>query len=179
MNKLTLTLASFFLVGGVMSIAACSSDSGDDDTSSSSSSGATTSSSGGGSSSGGSSSGNNTSSSGGGSSSGGSSGGTSALNGCTNFTDKTAESSTEVTFSNPIPEAQRCQKIKVGTTVTWKGVGSAHPLVRQGGDDGSPIPEAPVNDGDQTYTFDTVGKFGYVCSVHSNMQGAIEVVAAE
>lgn len=95
-----------------------------------------------------------------------------ALNGCTNYVDKTADAaSREITWGFSVsstPEA--CMKIKVGQTVTWNGNLGTHPIGTKGGDSPSPITNAA------TAKFDKAGTFGYVCTAHANMQGAIVVV---
>ncbi len=141
-------------------------DSGADGASSSSSGGSSSSSGGSSSSSGGS------SSSSGGSSSGD---GGSSVNGCTTFVDKTdgaADRSLVFDFdiaTNP----DRCMKVKVGQDVSWTGVSSFHPLAPSGGTTPSPIQATTT---DATVTFTAAGTFGYVCSNHASMTGAIQVV---
>lgn len=97
---------------------------------------------------------------------------TPSLNGCTTYVDRTAEgASREITWGFSVastPEA--CMKIKVGQTVTWKGDHMLHPLGAKGGDASNPIKEA------QTITFPAAGTFGFVCTAHSTMTGAIVVV---
>ena len=61
-------------------------------------------------------------------------------------------------------------KIKAGQTVTWKGDHTLHPLGAKGGDASNPIKEA------ETVTFPAAGTFGYVCTAHATMTGAILVV---
>jgi plastocyanin len=164
MNKLVLAMASLSFVLATATLSACSSsddDDGDDDASSSSSSSGAASSS---SSSGGSS-----------SSSSSSSGGTTTLNGCTTYEDHTADTAVEITWARPLNDANKCSKIKVGTTVTWKGDLVDHPLTTKGGDTPSPITltnsgtEAPIK-------FTAAGDFGFVCQKHPDMLGAIQVV---
>lgn len=95
-----------------------------------------------------------------------------ALNGCTTYVDRTADTaSRDITWGFSVastPEA--CMKIKVGQTVTWKGDHTLHPLGAKGGDASNPIKEA------ETITFAAAGSFGFVCTAHSTMTGAIVVV---
>ncbi len=94
------------------------------------------------------------------------------LNGCKTYVDKTADAAIrEITWDFPVsstPEA--CMKIKAGQTVTWKGNLGSHPLSSKGGDTPNPITNTA-----QT-KFDKAGSFGYVCTLHANMLGAVLVV---
>lgn len=67
----------------------------------------------------------------------------------------------------------RCMTVKKGQTVAFEGNFTSHPLVAAGGD--SPNPFASVADTGKV-TFAATGTFGFVCSNHSSMTGAIKVV---
>jgi hypothetical protein len=71
-------------------------------------------------------------------------------------------------------DPERCMRVQVGQTVVWSGDLESHPLAGQGGD--SPNPIGLHQNGSVTFT--TPGTFGFVCSVHSSMKGAITVVPA-
>lgn len=94
------------------------------------------------------------------------------FNGCQSFVDKTADGAVrEITWGFSVsstPEA--CMKIKVGQTVTWKGDLGVHPLGVKGGDTPSPITNTA------SIKFDKAGLFGYVCTSHATMLGAVQVV---
>jgi plastocyanin len=72
-----------------------------------------------------------------------------------------------------------CMHIKAGESVTWHGDFAMHPLIRQNGDPGNPIPSGGIGDGgsEASYTasFPEAGVFGYACAVHAHMMGAIDV----
>jgi hypothetical protein len=72
-------------------------------------------------------------------------------------------------------DVERCLMIEVGQNVSWTGDLSDHPLVPQGGTTPSPI-VAIGNGSGVSYTFTTTGSFGYLCSTHPPMKGAIFVV---
>lgn len=95
-----------------------------------------------------------------------------ALNGCTTYSDRTGDAAKrEIAWGFSVsstPEA--CMRIKVGQTVTWNGDLGSHPLAAKGGDSPSPITNAA------TAKFDKAGTYGFVCTLHSSMQGAIVVV---
>lgn len=108
-----------------------------------------------------------------------------ALNGCSSyadFTDSQADRLLKWDFaitSNP----NRCMKIKQGQSVTFAGNFTQHPLQALGGDNPNPFTQAAgavQNAGQATeqtsVRFDTPGIFGYKCSVHASMTGAIVVV---
>ncbi len=71
-------------------------------------------------------------------------------------------------------DPERCLQVQVGQSVFWNGVSDVHPLDGSGGD--LPNPISAHNNG--TVTFNGVGTFGFFCSNHSTMKGAIKVVAA-
>lgn len=157
-----------------------------------SSNGSSTSSSG---SSGGSSSGSTSSSSSSSSSSGGSSGSTSSsssgssgtdagekIGGCSTFEDRSADTaSRSIKWDFGVVQLpERCMKIKVGQTVTWSDGASgpadfvSHPLGANGGDTPNPVPNVDKATGNVTFT--KAGTFGYLCTNHPAMIGAIQVV---
>ena len=68
-----------------------------------------------------------------------------------------------------------CAKIKVGQTLTFAGDFAAHPLVPEGGDSPNPIP-ATSSGTNKIVSFPSAGTFGFGCSVHATMRGAILVV---
>jgi plastocyanin len=120
--------------------------------------------------------------------SGGASGGGTMVNGCDSITalDKTASATTTVTFSDLLVYDPACIRIKAGSSVTWSGNFTLHPL--EGGtvsgaakspDPASPIKLTTVADaGSVTFGFPAAGNFGYYCTVHwgIGMKGAVFVV---
>lgn len=96
--------------------------------------------------------------------------------------DFTALPNVDVTFptgSTPAPYTNRCAKVKVGSTVTFKGSFSNHPLQPSGGDVPTPIllTSADVDGGSVVVTMPVKGTYGYECMFHpSIMLGAIQVV---
>src|SRR3954467_9272292 len=105
---------------------------------------------------------------------GGSSSG-SLINGCDPATaaDHTGDANVDVTFPNGgITYAPPCIKIKAGSTVTWKGDFSKHPLLA-GTVKGltAPVPDdnSPITDASgmvKVVTFDAAGTFPYYCMYH-------------
>jgi plastocyanin len=71
--------------------------------------------------------------------------------------------------------AQRCLEIQVGQKVLWDGDLSEHPLVSDEGATPNPIDD---HDAAGNVTFTQPGTFGYKCVIHSQMIGAVRVVAA-
>jgi plastocyanin len=103
--------------------------------------------------------------------------GTTSIGGCTTFVDHTADPTVALTWGFSITsQADHCSKIKVGSKVTWTGDFGTHPLASKDGDSGNPITSSGVNGGSVEIDFPTAGTFGYTCTVHSQMIGAIEVV---
>lgn len=96
--------------------------------------------------------------------------------------DFTAMTSVEITFPTdgaPAQYTNRCAKVKVGTTVTFSGSFSSHPLEPNGGDKPTPIPSdtMDVDGGGLDVTMTTAGTYGFECAFHpSIMFGAIQVV---
>jgi len=115
---------------------------------------------------------------------GGAGGGGTMVNGCASTTavDKTASTTTTVTFSDLLVYDPPCIRIKVGSSVTWSGNFVAHPL--QGGTASTPDPTSPIkftigaDAGPVTVTFPNAGAFGYYCTIHGafGMKGAVFVV---
>jgi plastocyanin len=66
--------------------------------------------------------------------------------------------------------------VKVGTTVTWKGVSGAHTVTS---DDSAPMrfDQSIAEGGVVTVTFTQAGIYEYHCSVHKSMRGKIIVAA--
>jgi hypothetical protein len=90
------------------------------------------------------------------------------LNGCTAYADRTAPSASR---SLPWDESiaglpERCIKVSVGQSITFAGDLGEHPVVAYGGDMPNPIPGP----------FTVPGVFGYLCTAHSEMIGAVWVV---
>ena len=63
--------------------------------------------------------------------------------------------------------------IKTGQTVHWNGNLAIHPLGAKGGD--NPNPMSSVDSAGRV-AFPSAGTFGYTCTVHEPMIGAIRVV---
>jgi hypothetical protein len=102
-----------------------------------------------------------------------------SLQGCTptSYLDRTAAGADrDLDWDDAFAgDVERCLMIKVGQAVSWTGDLSEHPLVPQGGTTPSPI-VAIGNGFGVSYTFTTPGSFGYLCSTHPPMKGAIFVV---
>jgi plastocyanin len=98
------------------------------------------------------------------------------VNGCTTFTDFTADGGT-ITFPTSAAPAQyspNCVAIKLHQSVTWTGSFTSHPLVAKGGD--TPNPITTTSSGTtKSFTFDNAGTFGFGCQIHPSMQGAVQV----
>jgi plastocyanin len=105
------------------------------------------------------------------------------VNGCTSYVDRTATGADrDIVWDFSIDEEEeRCMKVKVGQKVIFvnpnmtPGNFSFHPLGAQGGDTPSPFPGA-LNTSTGEVTFANVGTFGYFCTAHPSMNGAIYVV---
>jgi len=105
---------------------------------------------------------------------GGDSGGTAskAVNGCTSYTDGTT-----IAWERSMKPPASCVRVKKGGTVTFNGDFASHPLAAKGGDGaGTPFTTITDSGNSQAFTFATVGTFGFVCNIHPDMTGAIEVV---
>lgn len=109
---------------------------------------------------------------------GGSGAGPAEVNGCTlaDADDETGSATVDLEWTLT---HQECIRVAVGTTVTWTGAFTTHPL--KGGespdiDASSPITESDQTGADASVTFDTAGEFPYFCNVHfGSMQGVIYV----
>jgi plastocyanin len=103
------------------------------------------------------------------------SGGFTVVNSCQmadymDFTTGAAPTIMFPTTATPATPTPRCVKIKTGTTVTWTGNFSAHPLAASGGDVPNPIMSGP------TATFANAGVYGFHCGIHATMTGAVWVI---
>jgi plastocyanin len=66
--------------------------------------------------------------------------------------------------------------VKVGTTVTWKGVSGSHTVTSDAG--ALMAFDQPISQGGTvTVTFTTAGTYHYRCSIHASMHGTIVVTA--
>lgn len=72
-----------------------------------------------------------------------------------------------------ISDPERCIVVRVGQSVTWVGSFGDHPLQGYQGDVPNPI-DAHQNG---VVRFDRVGVFGFRCSAHLEMRGAVRVIA--
>jgi plastocyanin len=101
--------------------------------------------------------------------------GTSAsLNGCTAFDDQSGTAARKIDWDLTVSTSpSRCMTVKKGQTVAFEGDFTTHPLRSQGGD--TPNPFDQVADTGKV-TFAAEGTFGFVCSHHANMTGAIHVI---
>jgi plastocyanin len=99
-----------------------------------------------------------------------------AVNNCRSFEDRTDEgASRTLTWDFSISTSpERCIRVRAGQTVTWNGNLDVHPVVVSGGDTPNPIEGLDTASGE--VTFPSAGTFGYACSVHPAMIGAIDVV---
>ncbi|HEX2882438.1 MAG TPA: hypothetical protein VHO25_23115 [Polyangiaceae bacterium] len=93
------------------------------------------------------------------------------VNGCAAFIDRSASDATRSLpwdfdiGSDPL----RCMRITVGQSVCWDGDFVEHPLAPLGGDTPTPI-------GPPCATFSQSGTYGYYCTLHPNMNGAVLVL---
>jgi plastocyanin len=97
------------------------------------------------------------------------------VNGCVAYEDRTdPAASRTLSWDDGIGERpERCLTIARGQSVTWVGNLEDHPF------DISPFVSGVVSQGGGAFTatFTTEGAFGFVCLPHSEMNGAIWVVA--
>ncbi len=110
----------------------------------------------------------------------------SPVNECVNFVDQTAENADrEIIWDEAVAtDSKRCMRIKVGQSVTFRGNFTTHPLKGQNGDFPNPfgevfnqIVDAGVIGQERTpVNFATPGIFGFTCSSHNSMMGAIMVI---
>jgi plastocyanin len=102
-----------------------------------------------------------------------------AINGCTTFTDMTADGGVITGPSGALPSqyAPNCVHIKVGQSVTWNSDFTSHPLVPTAGVGSSGNPITATSTGTTvTFAFPAAGTFAYNCGIHSTtMLGAVEV----
>ena len=95
------------------------------------------------------------------------------LNGCSVYEDRTADDANRtLEWSEDIEGTpDLCIKIRAGQSVEFDGSKTFHPIAAHGGD--TPTPFATLQD---TYTFPNAGTFGYICTEHEEMIGAVWVV---
>jgi plastocyanin len=101
------------------------------------------------------------------------------VNGCVNFENESGPGSNAyIEFKNPLNATEKCIQIRVGQVVKFGPSPDfqTHPLVPSGGDTPNPIPAHSTGDDDFSVTFPTVGTYGFKCSNHPTMTGAIKVV---
>ena len=105
--------------------------------------------------------------------------GAAAVNGCTTFTDMTADGGVITGPSGALPSqySPNCVHIKVNQSVTWNSDFTNHPLVPTSGVGTQPNPITATSTGTTvTIAFPTAGTFAYNCGIHSStMLGAVEV----
>ena len=101
--------------------------------------------------------------------------------GFTPFTDRTNGGQVQRTIAFPVGSigsfaySVPCMRIKAGQTVQWDGLFLNHPMDTFGGTQPSPI--TLTNSGaTKQFTFSTPGTYGFHCTVHATMIGAIDVV---
>lgn len=107
-----------------------------------------------------------------------------AVNGCTTYKDMTEAGADAITWDESVASSDmRCVKIKVDSTVGFRGNFKTHPMKAENGDAPNPFDTAiasisnPGDHDEQTnVVFPKAGTFGYVCSVHPSMTGAVMVV---
>jgi len=102
-----------------------------------------------------------------------------AINGCTTFTDMTADGGVITGPSGAVAAqyAPACIQIKAGQSVTWNSDFTNHPLVPTAGVGTQPNPITATSTGSTvTIAFPSAGTFAYNCGIHSTtMLGAVEV----
>ena len=98
-----------------------------------------------------------------------------AANATVAATNTTGTSENQVNVSN-FQFSPSTLTVKVGTTVTWKGVSGSHTVTS---DDGAPMKfDQPISEGGTvTVTFTQAGTYEYHCSIHASMHGKIIVTA--
>ncbi len=99
-----------------------------------------------------------------------------ALNGCTatDYVDRTAATA-DRTITWGFGQTPKCMKIAVGQRVTFNGDFTQHPLVEKGGSTPNPFASPKGTGGTRTVDFGPAGTFGYECSIHTSITGAILV----
>ena len=92
-------------------------------------------------------------------------------------TNETAQESNAVTIENYAFNPANIT-VKKGTTVTWTNNDAAEHNVEFDEEPATGDKEGPLLSKGETYsfTFDTVGTFGYICSPHPYMKGTVTVV---
>lgn len=108
------------------------------------------------------------------------------VNGCNggDYGDHTTEPEPKVKWDETIVQSfDRCIKVKVGQTVSYEGDFAKHPLEASGGDAKNPfagakerIVDAGKPEERTPVAFKSTGVFGYKCTKHPEMQGAVLVV---
>lgn len=101
------------------------------------------------------------------------------VNGCTQFEDESVQGATAyINWKNPLAQAEKCIQIKVGQKVTFGGDTNfaTHPLVPFNGTVPSPIVARSTGDAEYDVTFTAVGTYGFQCTNHPVMMGAIKVI---
>jgi plastocyanin len=90
-------------------------------------------------------------------------------------TNTTGATGNEVNVSN-FQFSPASLTVKVGTTVTWKGVSGSHTVTS---DAGAPMAfDQPISQGGTvTITFTKAGTYTYHCSIHASMHGTIIVTS--
>lgn len=96
----------------------------------------------------------------------------SELNGCEKYENQVAPSASRTIVWDGTVAAQpgRCMKIKAGQSVEFDGDFIEHPLSAFGGDSPNPISSQT------SVRFAEPGLFGYLCTIHGSMTGAIWVI---
>lgn len=102
------------------------------------------------------------------------------VNFCTEFLERMGDAEARVIpWDFGIGAApERCLRIRVGQSVTFRGPLSTHPLAGGGGGD-TPNPitgNYPEDAEEYAVEFPNVGLFGFECGDHTAMRGAIDVV---
>jgi plastocyanin len=98
------------------------------------------------------------------------------LNGCAaaDYVDR-SDPSADRTVTWGFGQTPKCMKIAAGQRVTFNGDFTQHPLVEKGGDSPNPFASPKGTGGTRTVDFGPVGTFGYECSIHASITGAILV----
>lgn len=101
-----------------------------------------------------------------------------SVNACNTFKDETAASSARaILWDFAVATApERCMRVKKGQSVTWNGNFTSHPLDAQGGATPNPITSSAAVANSVTIAFPNAGTYGFVCTSHPAMTGAIDVV---
>jgi plastocyanin len=99
------------------------------------------------------------------------------VNGCDPSTTTVSSGNVTITFpmaAAPMQYSPACVKVHMGSTVTWNGSFTNHPLTPDG--TGNPIPSTSAGTTPVTVTFPTAGSYGFHCQFHASMLGAVFVV---